>query len=91
MPVMERRSTGHQRLSMRAQHRVNHLAVQRALAVLSTAPMPVVTPQPSRQTTSRGAASSILATLSSWTTVYSEKVDVPICALPRQRPRQPLC
>lgn len=50
-----------------------------ALAVLRTAPSPVVTPQPSRQTLSRGASLVILATLTSCTTVYSVKVDVPIC------------
>ena len=49
------------------------------LAVLSTAPRPVVTPQPSRQTLPMSARLSILATLTSCTTVYSEKVDVPIC------------
>ncbi len=49
------------------------------LAVLRTAPRPVETPQPSRQALSNGALLSILATLTSWTTVYSEKVDVPIC------------
>ena len=56
------------------------LALLPTFAVLRTAPSPVVTPQPRRQTTSRGAFSSILATLSSCTTVYSAKVDVPICA-----------
>ncbi len=48
------------------------------LAVLSTAPMPVVTPQPSRQTFSRGASLAILATEISGSTVYSEKVEVPM-------------
>ncbi len=43
--------------------------------------MPVVTPQPSRQILSSGAALSTLATLSSCTTVYSANVDVPICIL----------
>ena len=51
------------------------------MAVLVTAPMPVVTPQPSRQILSSGAALSTLATLSSCTTVYSANVDVPICIL----------
>ena len=48
------------------------------LAVLSTAPMPVVTPQPSRQTFSSGASLLILATAISGTTVYSQKVEVPM-------------
>ncbi len=48
------------------------------LAVLSTAPMPVVTPQPSRQTLSSGAAGLILARAISGTTVYSEKVEQPM-------------
>ncbi|MNR26668.1 hypothetical protein D3C85_1438980 [compost metagenome] len=48
------------------------------LAVLRTAPIPVVTPQPSKQTCSRGAALGILANEISGTTVYSENVDVPI-------------
>ena len=48
------------------------------LAVLSTAPMPVVTPQPSRQTFSSGASFWILATEISGSTVYSEKVEVPM-------------
>jgi hypothetical protein len=48
------------------------------LAVLSTAPMPVVTPQPSRQTFSSGASLGILATEISGSTVYSEKVEVPM-------------
>ena len=48
------------------------------LAVLSTAPTPVVTPQPSRQTLSSGAAGLIFATAISGSTVYSENVLVPI-------------
>ena len=47
--------------------------------MLVTAPMPVATPQPSRQILSSGAALSTLATLSQCRTVYSEKVEVPIC------------
>ena len=41
-------------------------------------PMPVVTPQPSRHTFSRGASWLILATAISGSTVYSEKVEVPM-------------
>ena len=48
------------------------------LAVFSTAPMPVVTPQPSRQTFSSGASVRIFASAISGTTVYSAKVDVPM-------------
>ena len=48
------------------------------LAVLSTAPMPVVMPQPSRQTLSSGAALFTLAVEISAMTEYSEKVDVPM-------------
>jgi len=48
------------------------------LAVFITAPMPVVTPQPSRQTFSSGAALLILASAISGSTVYSEKVEVPM-------------
>ncbi len=48
------------------------------LAVFSTAPMPVVTPQPSRHTLSKGAAGLILASAISGTTVYSEKVEQPM-------------
>jgi hypothetical protein len=47
-------------------------------AVFLTAPMPVVTPQPSRQTFSRGASLRIFATAISGSTVYSENVDVPM-------------
>ena len=54
------------------------LAPSSTLAVLSTAPMPVVTPQPSRQTLSSGASLSIFASEISGTTVYSEKVEVPM-------------
>ena len=48
------------------------------LAVFSTAPIPVVTPQASRQTLSSGALGSILATEISGSTVYSLNVDVPM-------------
>ena len=48
------------------------------LAVFSTAPMPVVTPQPSRQILSSGASLLTLARDTSGTTVYSEKVLVPM-------------
>ena len=48
------------------------------LAVLRTAPMPVVTPQPSRHTFSSGASLGIFARAISGTTVYSEKVEVPM-------------
>ena len=48
------------------------------LAVFSTAPMPVVMPQPSRQTFSRGASLLILATETSGSTVYSLNVLVPM-------------
>ena len=47
-------------------------------AVFSTAPMPVVMPQPSRQTFSSGASARILASAISGTTVYSAKVEVPM-------------
>ena len=50
----------------------------RTFAVFSTAPIPVVMPQPSRQTLSRGAAGLIFAKAISGSTVYSENVDVPI-------------
>lgn len=49
------------------------------LAVFMTAPRPVAIPQPSRETGSRGASLLILAQLTSWMTVYSENVEVPIC------------
>ena len=48
------------------------------LAVLCTAPMPVVTPQPSRQTCSGLACGLILASETSATTVYSLKVEQPM-------------
>ncbi len=48
------------------------------LAVLSTAPMPVVMPQPSRHTFSSGALSLIFATEICGSTVYSLKVEVPM-------------
>ena len=48
------------------------------LAVFSTAPMPVVMPQPSRQTFSSGALSLIFATAISGRTVYSLNVEVPM-------------
>ena len=47
-------------------------------AVLMTAPMPVVTPQPSRQISCKSASGWILARLTSATTVYSEKVEQPM-------------
>ncbi|MCY1440608.1 hypothetical protein D9M71_568910 [compost metagenome] len=47
-------------------------------AVLSTAPIPVVTPHPSRQTFSSGASLGILAREISGSTVYSEKVEQPM-------------
>ena len=48
------------------------------LAVFFTAPRPVVTPQPSRQTCSGLAAGLILASETSATTVYSLKVEQPM-------------
>lgn len=48
------------------------------LAVLRTAPIPVVTPHPSRQTFSSGASGLMRATAISGSTVYSEKVEVPM-------------
>ena len=48
------------------------------LAVLNTAPIPVVMPQPSRQTLSSGASLLTLASDTSGTTVYSENVEVPM-------------
>ena len=48
------------------------------LAVFSTAPMPVVMPQPSRQTFSSGAALLIFASEISGSTVYSLNVLVPM-------------
>ena len=54
------------------------LAPGSTLAVFSTAPMPVVTPQPSRQTLSSGAAGLIFASAISGTTVYSENVEQPM-------------
>ena len=50
----------------------------RTFAVFNTAPMPVVIPQPSRQTLSSGAAGLIFAKAISGSTVYSEKVEVPM-------------
>ena len=47
-------------------------------AVCSTAPMPVVTPQPSRQTVSSGASLRIFARAISGTTVWVANVDVPM-------------
>ena len=47
-------------------------------AVLSTAPMPVVTPHPSRHTLSSGASGRIFASAISGTTVAFAKVDVPM-------------
>ncbi|MNG15334.1 hypothetical protein D3C84_991540 [compost metagenome] len=54
------------------------VAPSSTLAVLSTAPIPVVTPQPSRQTLSNGASFGITATETSGSTVYSEKVEQPM-------------
>ena len=48
------------------------------LAVKITAPMPVVTPQPSRHTCSGLASGRILANETSATTVYSLKVEQPM-------------
>ena len=48
------------------------------LAVFSTAPIPVVMPQPRRQTLSSGAALLTLASAISGTSVYSEKVLQPM-------------
>lgn len=48
------------------------------LAVFSAAPYPVEMPHPRRHTLSRGAFSLILASEMSATTVYSEKVLVPM-------------
>src|SRR5689334_1904674 len=48
------------------------------LAEFSTAPMPVVIPQPSKQTFSRGAFFGIFASAISGNTVYSENVEVPM-------------
>ena len=48
------------------------------LAVFNAAPIPVVMPQPRRHTFSRGASLLILAREISGTTLYSEKVEVPM-------------
>jgi hypothetical protein len=48
------------------------------LAVFCTAPRPVVTPQPSRQTCSWLACGLIFASETSATTVYSLKVEQPM-------------
>ena len=48
------------------------------LAVLCTAPMPVVTPQPRRHTCSGFASGLIFASETSATTVYSLKVEQPM-------------
>ena len=48
------------------------------LAVFITAPMPVVTPQPNKQTSSNGASLFTFASEISGSTVYSEKVEQPI-------------
>ena len=48
---------------------------------LTTAPHAVVIPQPSRQTRSRGALGLTATTETSATTVYCEKVEVPIYTL----------
>ena len=47
-------------------------------AVCSTAPIPVVTAQPSRQTLSSGASGRIFASAISGSTVHSAKVEVPM-------------
>src|SRR5262245_26145247 len=47
-------------------------------AEFRTAPMPVVMPQPSKQTFSSGAFLLIFASAISGSTVYSENVDVPM-------------
>jgi len=47
-------------------------------AVFNTAPIPVVTPQPSRQTLSSGASLRTFASAISGTTVALAKVDVPM-------------
>ena len=49
-----------------------------ALAVLSTAPMPVVTAQPNKQTLSSGASDRIFARAISGTTARSANVEVPM-------------
>jgi len=54
------------------------LSPSATLAVLCTAPMPVVTPQPSRHTCSGLACGLTLASDTSATTVYSEKVEQPM-------------
>ena len=54
------------------------VAPSSTLAVFSTAPIPVVTPQPSRQTFSSGASLGIFAREISGSTVYSEKVEQPM-------------
>lgn len=46
--------------------------------MLTAAPYPVLIPHPRRQTLSRGAAGSILATATWFITVYSENVLVPM-------------
>ena len=48
------------------------------LAVLVTAPIPVVTPHPNKQISSKEASLFTLASEISGSTVYSENVDVPI-------------
>merc|ERR1719247_4049116 len=48
------------------------------LQVFHTAPRPVLTPQPKRQTLSRAAPGSIFAHEISATTVYSENVEHPM-------------
>src|SRR5262249_56937500 len=47
-------------------------------AVVSTAPIPVVTAQPSRHTVASGASFRIFASAISGTTVYVAKVEVPM-------------
>ena len=47
-------------------------------AVFMTAPIPVVTPQPSKHTSSSGAVGFTFANEISGSTVYSEKVEQPM-------------
>jgi hypothetical protein len=54
------------------------VAPSSTFAVFITAPMPVVTPQPSKQTSSHGAVLLTLAKEISGNTVYSENVEQPI-------------
>src|SRR5690625_6142733 len=49
--------------------------------VLTAAPMPAITPQPSRPATSAGAFSSTLVHWPSWTRVFSAKEPIPSAAV----------